>query len=62
MEVVSFLDDINMPDNVTKLPAKGTFTLTRDARVDAQDLQRFIEAGGTILLAGYRLFTVRGSK
>jgi hypothetical protein len=42
--------------NFTKLPTGGTFTMTSPVRVDARDLQRFIEAGGTIDKAGFRLF------
>jgi len=53
---VSIFDDVPMPEDFTKLPADGTFTLTCPVRVDAQDLQRFIEAGGTIVQAGFRLF------
>lgn len=53
---MSFLDDVDMPADLTKLPADGTFTLTRAIRVDAQDLRRFFEAGGEILQAGHRLF------
>ena len=47
---------VNMPDDLTQLPAGGAFTLTCDTRVDSTDLQRFIDAGGTIVQQGYRLF------
>jgi hypothetical protein len=53
---MSFFDDVPMPENFTKLPTGGTFTMASPIRVDARDLQRFIEAGGTIDQAGFRLF------
>ena len=53
---MSIFDDVPMPEDFTKLPAGGIFTLKAPIRVDAQDLQRFVEAGGTIDQAGYRLF------
>jgi len=53
---VSLFDNVPMPEEITKLPTNGTFTLTSPVRVDAQDLQRFMDAGGTIIQAGYRLF------
>lgn len=45
-----------MPDDLTQLPAGGTFTLAHDTSVDSADLQRFLDAGGTITQKGYRLF------
>lgn len=47
---------MNAPDDVTKLPEDGTFTLKTDTRVDSEDLKRFMEAGGTIAADGYKLF------
>ena len=41
---------------ITKLPEGGTFKLERDTRFDADDMARFIDAGGTIEPNGYRLF------
>lgn len=45
-----------MPDDLTQLPAGGTFTLEHDTRVDGQDLDRFVDVGGTIVINGYKLF------
>lgn len=45
-----------MPDDLTQLPAGGTFTLTCDTSVDSTDFQRFLDAGGTIAQEGYSLF------
>jgi hypothetical protein len=53
---VSLFDDVPMPQSVTALPVDGTFTLTCPVLVTAQDLQRFLEAGGSIEQAGFRLF------
>lgn len=44
------------PADLTALPAGGMFTLKRDTRVDGEDLRRFVDTGGTIDYAGYRLF------
>ena len=47
---------MNAPDDLSKLPDSGTVTLTSNTRVDGQDLRRFINAGGTIVPEGYKLF------
>lgn len=47
---------MNSPDELTKLPEGGTFTLKTDTRVDGSDLDRFETAGGKIIPAGYKLF------
>lgn len=47
------------PDDLTKLPVGGLYTLTRDTRVDGQDLQRFIDIGGKISPQSYKLFIDR---
>jgi hypothetical protein len=40
---------------IYKLPDTGEVALTRDTIVDADDLQRFIAAGGTIYTRGYQV-------
>lgn len=47
---------MNMPDDLTELPAGGIFTLTCDTCVNATDLQRFMDAGGMIVNERYKLF------
>jgi hypothetical protein len=44
---------------IYKLPETGEVTLIGDVVVDADDLQRFIDAGGTIRTQGYLVETRR---
>ena len=46
---------------IYKLPETGEVSLSRDVVVDADDLQRFIAAGGTIHKRGFRLEVHDGS-
>lgn len=47
------------PPQIYKLPETGEISLTHDVVVDADDLQRFIDAGGTIYKRGYRIELVK---
>lgn len=38
------------------LPESGTLELQSDTLVDGEDLNRFLDAGGTITPSGYRMF------